>query len=707
MDRDSLCESLILWVETFNLTVPHQTAEDLSDGIAMAQVLNQIAPDYFNEAWLLKIKSEDAMNWRLKVSNLKKILKGILEYNLEVLGIQIHDFQMPDVNAIGEHSNRGELGRLLQLILGCAVNCSEKQEYIQRIMAMEESVQHVVMTAIQELMTKEMTSDADSEVGEQLKRTAEELNSAIEAKEELMQRCHELDLQVTGLLEEKQSLVIENERLAERLNQAENLDDPTTPAGKRFQQIQHQLEQCQEENYKLESQKDDFRIKVDILQKEANEVKERNAELVSLADESRGLKDELDVLRHTAEQVVKYEAQIESYKKKMDELSDLRGQVKLLEDKNTKYMQENLEIQEEVRKGTAVKQQLEVYKRQVLEVQNKLTEETKRADKFEFESKRSTDKISALQREKERLVTERDSLKEVNEELKCTQLQSVETNNDDLSTSPGLEMLSMPPAIKEKLLRLEHENKMLKLQNSGESSEQSEVLQTMLDDANARKNELETDLRLANQKIMELGAQIEDLQELQKTTVSSDELVEIRKKLNEQVQMTQQKDSVIQKERDTVTELQTQLTAQNERVEQLQEEIVRKDEEKRVMEEKYKMYLEKAKAVIKSLDSRNQSTGSGNDIQALKNKLAEKQKYIEHLEKEQENAKNIRDEEEKLMVNAWYNLGMRLNRQAAEDRLNNSTSGQAFLSRQRQVHLRGRPNIPNSHPNPSSDFLDY
>ena len=29
-----------------------------------------------------------------------------------------------------------------------------------------------------------------------------------------------------------------------------------------------------------------------------------------------------------------------------DELSDLRGQVKLLEDKNTKYMQENLELQE-------------------------------------------------------------------------------------------------------------------------------------------------------------------------------------------------------------------------------------------------------------------------------------------------------------------------------------------------------------------------
>ena len=58
---------------------------------------------------------------------------------------------MPDVNAIGEHSAMAELGRLLQLILGCAVNCDEKQEYIQRIMAMEESVQHGVMTAIQEV----------------------------------------------------------------------------------------------------------------------------------------------------------------------------------------------------------------------------------------------------------------------------------------------------------------------------------------------------------------------------------------------------------------------------------------------------------------------------------------------------------------------------------------------------------------------------
>ena len=53
----------------------------------------------------------------------------------------------------------------------------------------------------------------------------------------------------------------------------------------------------------------------------------------------------------------------------------------------------------------------------------KSTEEIRRADKAEFESKRIQEKMTALQREKERLILERDSLKETNEELCCTQIQ--------------------------------------------------------------------------------------------------------------------------------------------------------------------------------------------------------------------------------------------------------------------------------------------
>ncbi len=46
---------------------------------------------------------------------------------LQVLGQQINDFTLPDVSLIAEHSDAAELGRMLQLILGCAVNCEQKQ----------------------------------------------------------------------------------------------------------------------------------------------------------------------------------------------------------------------------------------------------------------------------------------------------------------------------------------------------------------------------------------------------------------------------------------------------------------------------------------------------------------------------------------------------------------------------------------------------
>lgn len=709
MDRDEVCSSLITWMQTFGVSGPCRSADDLSDGVAMAQVLHQIAPDFFNEGWISKIKTDDVTNWRLKVSNLKKVLKGILEYNLEVIGIQIHDFQMPDVNSIGELSNVSEMSRLLQLILGCAVNCDAKQEYIQRIMSMEESVQHVVMNAIQELMTKEITtsSDGESELAEQLRRTTEELNSALEAKEELTQRCHELDQQVAGLMEEKQGLVFENDRLNERLNLAENLDDPacvnyilqsSTPAGKRFQQLQLQVDNLQDENFKLESGRDDLRIKSEMIAKDYAEMKQKNVELLAIADEARSLKDEVDVLRHTSEQVSKYESSIESYKKKLDELSDLRGQVKLLEEKNTKYMTDHLELEEELRKVSSLKQQLEGYKRQVHELQNKLTEETKRADKADFEAKRAMDKMSTLQREKERMAEERDSLRELNEDMKLTQLQNVE-GQVDIPTSPRLEMLSLPPEVKEKMLRLEHENKMLKLRSSDDDSVPAPMLQSMLDDANARKNELETELRIANQRIMALEAQVEDIQESHATS-SNEEMLGLRKKINEQIKRTQESESVVQKSREMIEDLEARLSCSTDRIQELQDQLNKKDDDMKLMEARYKKYLDKAKSVFKVMDSKqNAGTVSEVTVTTLKTQLQEKERQIEQLEKENDKAKIIREQEEKYIVSAWYNLGMQLNRQAAEERLANSSTGQSFLARQRQVHSRRTQSIPNSHPN--------
>lgn len=51
---------------------------ELSDGVAIAEALTQIAPEFYTTTWNSKIKTDVGHNWRLKVSNLKKILEGVV-----------------------------------------------------------------------------------------------------------------------------------------------------------------------------------------------------------------------------------------------------------------------------------------------------------------------------------------------------------------------------------------------------------------------------------------------------------------------------------------------------------------------------------------------------------------------------------------------------------------------------------------------------
>ncbi|XP_067340228.1 protein Hook homolog 3 isoform X2 [Channa argus] len=693
LDRMELCESLLTWIQTFGVEAPCKTVEDLTTGVVMAQTLQKIDVVYFNDTWISRIKPDVGDNWRLKVSNLKKILKGILDYNQEVLGQHINDFTLPDVNLIGEHSDPAELGRMLQLILGCAVNCEQKQEYIQTIMMMEESVQHVVMTAIQELMSKEtpVTGGNDSyvDLDRQLKKTVEELNDALATKEEIAQRCRELDMQVAALHEEKSSLLAENQVLRERLNQSDSIEDINSPAGRRHLQLQTQLEQLQEETFRLEAAKDDYRIRCEELEKELLDVKSQNEELTSLADEAQSLKDEMDVLRHSSDKVSKLEATVEHYKKKLEDMGLLRRQNKLMEEKNTTLMQTNVSLEEELRKANAAKAQLETYKRQVVELQNRLSEESKKADKMEFEYKRVKEKVDSLQKEKDRMRTERDSLKETIEELHCVQAQGQLTSgllplvSNDGSDSLAAEITT--PEIREHLIRLQHENKMLKLAQEGSDNEKIALLQSLLEDANRRKNELETENRLINQRLMEEQSQLEELQKtLQEQGSKADDSSILKKKHEEHMEKLRELNNELLKKNAFIDEMEPKYNASSQRVEELEEALKKKDDDMKQMEERYKKYLEKAKSVIRTLDPK-QNQGSGPEVQALKNQLQEKERMLHSLEKEIDKTKTQRDYEEKLIVSAWYNMGMSLQKKAAEDRLANTGSGQSFLARQRQA----------------------
>ncbi|MBN3302210.1 HOOK1 protein, partial [Amia calva] len=666
-------------LQTFNTASPCQTVQDLTSGVP-------IDPAWFSESWLGRIKEDVGDNWRLKMNNLKKILQMIVDYYNEVLGQQIADFPLPDLNRVAEHSDPVELGRLLQLILGCAVKCDRKQEYIQIIMTLEESVQHVVMTAIQELMSKETMASFGAEplgdLEQQLKKAVEELAELMAEKEELTQRCQELDIQVTVLQEERNSLLAENDVLTDRANQLDSFDDPNTPSGKKYCQLQLQFEQLQEENFRLEAAKDDYRIHCEELEKQLVEVQHRNDELTSLAEESRALKDELDILRSCSDRVVKLEASVETYRKKLEDLTDLRRQMRTLEEKNMTYMQNTVSLEEELRKANAARTQLETYKRQVQELHKKLSDESRRADNLAFEIKKFEERHETLQKEKERLIVERDSLRETNEELRCTQAHQNQLLQAGLlpSGSPSHDNLAaeiLPIEYREKFIRLQHENRMLRLQQEGSENERIAELQGQLEEAHRHHSELDTENRrargrgerarkrvLKQERVAELQLQVEDLQKALQGQGAKPEDSHLQRKLDaHMVQLSAAKDELMKK-KEMIEDLQPEMVQSSLEIDELHAALKKKDEDMRAMEERYKMIG--LAQVIRALDPKlNPATV---EIQCLKNQLAEKDKRIVGLERECEQAK-LREYEEKLIVTAWYNKSLSFQKLAIEGRL--------------------------------------
>uniref|UniRef100_A0A4W5QA88 Hook microtubule tethering protein 3 n=1 Tax=Hucho hucho TaxID=62062 RepID=A0A4W5QA88_9TELE len=618
-------------IQTFGLEAPCKTVEDLTSGIVMAQALQKIGQTFlvsFTLSLALSLSRSLALSLSLSLA--------------------------------------------LSLSLSLSLALSAVLEYIQTIMMLEESVQHVVMTAIQELMSKECPvlggNESYADIDRQLKKTVEDLNEALVTKEEIAQRCHELDMQVAALQEERGSLLAENQILMERLNQSDSIEDLNSPVGRRHLQLQTQLEHLQEETFRLEAAKDDYRIRCEELEKELTELRGQNEELTSLADEAQSLKDEMDVLRHSSDKVSKLEVMMESYKKKLEDLGDLRRQVKLLEEKNTLYMQNTVSLEEEVRKANTTRGQLESYKRQVAELQNRLSEESKKTDKMDFEYKRLKEKVDSLQKEKDRMRSERDSLKETIEELRCVKAQKeqLSTGMVPLGSNEGSDSLAeeiITPEIREKLIRLQHENNMLKLAQEGSDNEKISLLQSLLEDANSRKNELETENRLVNQRLIEGQSQVEELlRSLQEQGSRADD-VSTTKLISDQ--KLREVNSELQKKSAYIEDLEPKYTSSSQKVEELEEALKKKDEDMKQMEDRYKKYLEKAKSVIRTLDPK-QNQGSAPEVQALKNQLQEKERMLHSLE-------------------VPRGLGMALQKKAAEDRLASTGSGQSFLARQRQA----------------------
>ncbi|KAH8352655.1 hypothetical protein KR084_005504 [Drosophila pseudotakahashii] len=681
--KNEMYYSLLEWFKTLNLNAPHADAESLADGVALAQALNQFAPESFTDAWLSKIKaSAVGSNWRLRMSNLKKVTQSVYDYYSEVLNYSLGDFSKPDLQRIAEKCDLGELERLLQLVLGCAVNCAKKQSYITEIMCLEEELQANIMRALQELEATRQASSPEGGVVSSLSRSCGILDSKVvqEERDAMAQKCFETEKKMLLLIDEKTNLQQELQKVQQefaRLEQHSTVigDDgvslgPVQTGSVRYNELRRQLDLLKEELLQSEGAREDLKLKAQQQDTDLLHMQMRIEELTKSSAEVTTLKDEVDVLRESNDKLKICEAQLDTYKKKLEDYNDLKKQVKILEERSADYVQQNAQFEEDAKRYANTKGQVELFKKEIQDLHAKLDGESSKNVKLEFDNKNLEGKNVALQRAKDSLLKERDNLRETVDELKCGQLSS---NSALTGTTVSREL--QPSATVEKLQRLEAENKALREGQGGQTA-----LAQLLDDANKRCENLREQLKTANERILSLSHASQSDDPILKESEFGKQIKQLME-LNEQKSESRLKSE--KKERTTyvififialqLEEAVTQSTSLQCKVTQLETNLSAREQEILVYDAKYRKCVEKAKEVIKSIDPR---IASALDASVL-------EKSADLVEEEPKPKMSVM--EEQLMTSAFYRLGVNAQRDAIDSKLAILMgSGQTFLARQRQ-----------------------
>ncbi|CAF4399858.1 unnamed protein product [Rotaria socialis] len=678
MDRRILFDSLIEWMKTLNLN----GTEDLSDGRTIALCLNNIDSIHFKKVWLQTIRTDSENNCRIKAKNLNEILAHIINYYSKIFDQSLIDFQMPNLNMIAERVDEIELSRLLQLVLGCAVSCNRKEFYIERIMSMEKSVQHILMNAIQELMIKDNRKSQEdySEIENQLKQKFEEFNRVIKEKKDIENHSHELSLQISALEMEKLHLIQQTTKLNKCIETFENRSETDTVPISRYRILQEEIQFQQEEILKLEIAVQDCKTKCDTLHEDNENLLKRNDDLMKLADNARILKDELDVFRNECEKMTRLQTTIDSYKIKLEEMCDLRKQIKRLEEKNLRLLEEKSHLEQENKHAKLLQTQVEFHKKTHQELYRKMSELQCLADKTEFEKQLNEEKLKSINEEKLKLIDEIQLLRKRNEQLVNVDPDDVpeEPNSSDVLTGAlaDLNIFHLPAEIRQHFIRLQHENEMLKLSQTEENNnERVLLLQANYEQLKNRNNQLNNELRVSNQKILELEATANDSE-------NTIEMTNLKKTLNRTVSYHEE-ESIRIKAR--INELQKRLENAEKQLIEKDTIISIKTSELAAINERYREYLEKAKMVLRQMVPHNDSSLVNQELHSLRKKSHEKNRKLKDLQKQYEKVKSMKESQEKLFVSAWYSLANQLQPNEFEAQLASHEDNvilQRFLSTQ-------------------------
>ncbi|XP_053711135.1 girdin-like [Synchiropus splendidus] len=349
---------LVTWVKTF---LPpdgsvHLDFPELMDGIFLNDVMNQINPPS------PKAANKATRDPSHKVKNLNFLVQQIKTYYLDHLR-QLIMIPVPNVSLLTKtpYCEQGldEMKRLLLLLLGCAVQCEKKEEYIERIQTLDFDTKAAIAVHIQEL-THSQENMLDLQWLESSDLHADELetlarNMAVQLKHLLDQRDAHLQT-IVELTQEKDGVVsllgcpsnpqcsgyspgTQQQQPGTQQHLAVELADFKAKIRRLRQELEEKNEQMLDCRHELEN-----------MRLELKRIQQENSQLLVDARAARTYRDELDSLRERAIKADKLESEVGRYREQLHKIEFFKAKVEELKEDN-RVLQETKEVLEDQLEG--------------------------------------------------------------------------------------------------------------------------------------------------------------------------------------------------------------------------------------------------------------------------------------------------------------------------------------------------------------------
>nr|XP_020457268.1 girdin isoform X3 [Monopterus albus] len=374
---------LVCWVKTVGrptVTDGTKLSEyiELVDGIYLNEIMLEINPKATVQRTNKKVNNDPT----LRIQNLSILIRQIKAYYQESLQ-QLVMMPLPNVLVMGRNplSEQGleEMKKLLLLLLGCAVQCEKKEEYIECIQTLDFDTKAAIASHIQEV-THNQENVVDLQWLESGETPPENLDSlsrnlAFHLKRLVDERDTQLET-IVELTQERDCVQLSplapcptqspgDSPSMRRTESRQHLSVELADAKAKIRRLRQELEEKSEQLL-------DTRQELENMEVELKRLQQESYQLLSDARSARAYRDELDVLREKAIRVDKLESELIRYKERLHDIEFYKARVEELKEDNQVLLETKTMLEEQLDASRTRSDKLHLLEKENLQLKSKI-----------------------------------------------------------------------------------------------------------------------------------------------------------------------------------------------------------------------------------------------------------------------------------------------------------------------------------------------